>query len=69
MDKEQIFVHDPFGIRHGASDVYEVGANGAYDPYSFGTLEQIWLDIGAEAGWGRVPIAVDNKKTDLPYNL
>ncbi len=69
LDKEQIFIHDPYGIRHGTSNSYEIGANGAYDPYSFVTLEQIWLDMGAEAGWGRVPVAVDNKKTGLPDNL
>ncbi len=69
LNKEQILIHDPYGIRHGTSNSYEIGANGAYDPYSFGTLEQIWLDMGAEAGWGRVPVAVDNKKTGLPDNL
>ena len=69
LDKEQIYIHDPYGIRYGTSNSYDIGANGAYDPYSFGTLEQIWLDMGAEAGWGRIPVAVDNKKTGLPYNL
>ncbi|OZH52345.1 hypothetical protein AFK68_24950 [Hydrocoleum sp. CS-953] len=69
LDKEEIFIHDPYGVRHGASGVYDIGVNGSYDPYSFATLEQIWLDLGAEAGWGRVPIAIDNKKTGLPDNL
>jgi len=69
LNKEQIFVHDPFGIRYGSSNNYDIGANGAYDPYSFFTLEQVWLDMGAEAGWGRIPVAVDNKKIGLPYNL
>ncbi|NEQ36959.1 MAG: glycoside hydrolase family protein [Okeania sp. SIO3I5] len=69
LNKEQIFMHDPYGIRYGASNNYDIGANGVYDPYSFGTLEQIWLDMGAEAGWGRIPVSVDNKKTGLPYNL
>ncbi|MGD1705202.1 C39 family peptidase [Dapis sp. BLCC M229] len=69
LDKEQIFVHDPYGIRYGSSNNYDVGAHGAYDTYSFDTLQQIWLDMGSEAGWGRIPVAVDNKKTGLDYNL
>ncbi|MEB3339294.1 glycoside hydrolase family protein, partial [Okeania sp.] len=69
LDKEQIYIHDPFGIRYGASNAYEIGANGAYDPYSFHTLDQIWLDMGEEAGWGRIPLAIDGKPTGLPYDL
>ena len=69
LDKEQIYIHDPYGIRYGTSNSYDIGANGAYDPYSFDTLEKIWLDMGAEAGWGRYPLAIDNKKTGLPDNL
>ena len=40
-----------------------------HDPYSFTLLEQIWVDMVSEAGWGRVTLAVDNKKTGLPDNL
>ncbi|MDJ0516303.1 MAG: C39 family peptidase [Trichodesmium sp. MO_231.B1] len=69
LDKKEIYIHDPYGVRHGASNSYDIGANGAYDPYSFATLEQIWLDLGTEAGWGRYPISIDNKKTGLPDNL
>lgn len=53
-DKECIYVHDPYGVRFGSSDMYEVGANGAYDEYSYDLLKHIWVDMGDEAGWGRV---------------
>lgn len=43
LDKEHILMHDPYGIRHGGSDNYDIGANGAYDPYSFDVLERIWV--------------------------
>lgn len=69
LDKEQVYIHDPYGIRYGASNSYEIGANAAYDPYSFATLEKIWLDMGSEAGWGRIPISIDGKSTGLPYGL
>jgi len=69
LDKEQIFIHDPYGIRYGATSNYEIGAQAAYDPYTFTLMEQIWVDMGTEAGWGRVTLSVDNKKTGLPDNL
>ena len=69
LDKEQIFVHDPYGIRLGATNRYEIGASAKYDPYSLTLMEQIWVDQGSEAGWGRVTLAVDGKETGLPDNL
>lgn len=69
LDKNHILIHDPYGIRYGYSDSYDVGAYAAYDPYSFETLENIWIDMGSEAGWGRIPTKIDGKPTGLSYNL
>lgn len=69
LDKEYIFIHDPYGIRYGYSDSYDVGAYAAYDPWSFETLEQVWVDMGNEAGWGRIPTKIDGVSTGLKDNL
>lgn len=62
-------VHDPYGIRHGASDSYDVGARADFDPYSYATMQQIYWDMGGEAGWGRIVTAVGRQSTGLPANL
>jgi len=49
-----LLIHDPYGIRHSAHDSYDVGANGAYDLYTWGILDQVLFDIGQNSAWGRI---------------
>ncbi|MEL6402355.1 MAG: C39 family peptidase [Cyanobacteria bacterium J06626_4] len=67
--KRVFLVHDPYGIRYGASDSYDVNAWAAFDPYSYGTMQQIYWDMGNEAGWGRIVTSVNGKPTGLPTGL
>jgi Peptidase_C39 like family len=67
--KKAWLIHDPYGVRHGTSDSYDVGANGAYDSYSYSTMQQIFWDQGREAGWGRIVTSVKGKPTGLANNL
>jgi hypothetical protein len=67
--KKTWLVHDPYGIRLGASDSYDVGANGAYDAYTYSTMQRIFWDQGREAGWGRIVTSVQGKPTGLPTGL
>ena len=67
--KKVWLVHDPYGTRHGASDGYDVGVGGAYDPYSYDVMQQIFWDGGGEAGWGRIVTSVKGKPTGLPTGL
>ncbi|TYQ24500.1 hypothetical protein PseudUWO311_18835 [Pseudanabaena sp. UWO311] len=62
-------VHDPYGTRHGASDSYDVGVGGAYDPYSYDVMQQIFWDSGGESGWGRIVTSIKGKPTGLPSGL
>lgn len=62
-------VHDPYGIRYGSSDNYEVNAWGAFDPYSYSTMQRVYWDLGNEAGWGRVVTSVNGRATGLPTGL
>jgi hypothetical protein len=62
-------VHDPYGTRHGSSDSYDVGIGGAYDPYTYDTIQRIFLDRGGESGWGRIVTSVKGKPTGLPTGL
>lgn len=62
-------VHDPYGIRYGASDSYDINAWAAFDPYSYGTMQQIFWDMGNEAGWGRIVTSVNGQPTALPTGL
>jgi hypothetical protein len=67
--KKVWLVHDPYGTRHGASDSYDVGVGGAYDPYSYAVMQQIFWDGGGEAGWGRIVTSIKGKPTGLPSGL
>jgi len=62
-------VHDPYGIRYGSSDRYEIGADGSFDRYSQQTMDQIFWDGGPEAGWGRIVTHVRGQRTGLPPHL
>jgi hypothetical protein len=62
-------IHDPYGTRHGASDSYDVGVGGPYDPYTYDTMQRIFWDQGGESGWGRVVTSVKGKPTGIPTNL
>lgn len=68
-DSGDWLVHDPYGVRYGASNSYDTALSGAYDRYSQSTMDQIFWDHGAEAGWGRIVTAVDDKNTGLPKGL
>jgi Peptidase_C39 like family len=63
--KKVWLIHDPYGLRYGTSDSYDVGANGAYDSYGYNTMQQIFWDQGREAGWGRIVTSVKGKPTGL----
>jgi Peptidase_C39 like family len=67
--KKVWLIHDPYGIRYGTSDAYDIGANGAYDSYSYNTMQQIFWDQGREAGWGRIVTSVKGKPTGLSDDL
>lgn len=62
-------VHDPYGIRFGASDRYDVGAWGAYDVYSMALMDKLFWDGGPEAGWGRIITKVGGQDTGMPWGL
>lgn len=62
-------VHDPYGIRFGASDRYDVGAYAAHDVYSFGLMDQIFWDQGPRHGWGRIVTAIAGKPTGMAAGL
>jgi hypothetical protein len=62
-------VHDPYGTRHGASSNYDVGVGGAFDPYTYDTMQQIFWDMGGSSGWGRVVTSVQGKPTGLPLGM
>ncbi|MBW4695304.1 MAG: C39 family peptidase [Lyngbya sp. HA4199-MV5] len=62
-------VHDPYGTRHGASDNYDIGIGGAFDPYGYDTMQRIFWDQGGEAGWGRIVTSIKGKPTGLPTGL
>jgi hypothetical protein len=67
--KKVWLVHDPYGTRHGSSSAYDVGVGGAYDPYTYDTMQRIFWDQGGEAGWGRIVTTVKGKPTGLPSGL
>ena len=67
--RRRYLVHDPYGIRHGASDSYDVGVPAAFDPYAYETMQRIYWDMGGEAGWGRIVTSVAGQPTALPKNL
>lgn len=67
--KKVWLVHDPYGSRHGSSDVYDVGIGGKNDAYSYDTMQRIFWDMGGERGWGRVVTKVKGTATGLPTNL
>ncbi len=56
-------IHDPFGIRAGSSDHYQIGADGSYDFYTYKTLKIIF-DPQAN-GWGRIVKSVRGEATGL----
>lgn len=67
--KRVFLVHDPYGIRYGASDSYDINAWAAFDPYSYDTMQAIYWDMGNEAGWGRIVTSVNGQPTALPTGL
>lgn len=62
-------VHDSFGARVGISDQYAVGTRAAFYRYSEEVMNQIFWDLGTEAGWGRIVTQVNGHNTGLPSGL
>ncbi len=56
-------IHDPYGIRHGSSYQYSIGADGSFDLYSYGTLKRIFNPDND--GWGRIVTSVRGTPTGL----
>lgn len=69
FERQLIFMHDPYGVRLGASDHYDTSLSGAFDAYSFATLDQIFWDYGPEDGWGRIVTSVKGVPTGMPKGL
>lgn len=67
--KKAWLVHDPYGTRHGASDSYDVGVGGSFDPYGYDVMQQIFWDQGGEAGWGRIVTSIKGKPTGLASGM
>lgn len=61
-------VHDSYGARVGISDQYAV-TRGAFYRYSEEVMNQIFWDLGTEAGWGRIVTQVNGHNTGLPPGL
>ncbi len=53
-DDVGLLVHDPYGVRQGTSDSYNVGVSGAHDRYTWNLLNRIYWDKGSDCGWGRI---------------
>jgi hypothetical protein len=49
-----LLIHDPYGIRYGIEEAYDVGADGSFDKYSWPVLKEVYWDLGSQAGWGRL---------------
>jgi len=65
LDQEFFWVHDPYGLRAGIAEYYEVigGQSGKYDKYSFRIMEELWTN--QSDGWGRVFTKIAGKATGL----
>jgi hypothetical protein len=65
LEREIIYINDPYGARAGSQDYYAVigGSAGKLDTYSFATMQKLW--VSNNDGWGRVFSAVDGKATGL----
>ena len=65
LDRQIIYVNDPYGARAGSEDYYAVtgGSAGKLDIYSFETMRKIWAEYSD--GWGRVYTAIGGVKTGL----
>jgi len=67
--KKVWLVHDPYGTRHGYTNAYDVGVGGAYDEYTYDTMQAIFIDQGYESGWGRIVTSVKGKPTGLATGM
>ncbi|MDB9527068.1 C39 family peptidase [Oscillatoria sp. CS-180] len=68
-DQKGYIVHDPNGVRYGASDMYDTSVKGAFDFYSYSLMKQIFWVEGAERGWGTIVTSVKGRPTGLPQGL
>lgn len=65
LEREVVYINDPYGARAGSEDYYAVIGNGAgkFDTYTFATMRKLWAD--PRDGWGRMFTAVGKVKTGL----
>jgi len=65
LDREIIYINDPYGARAGSQDYYAVIGNGAgkFDTYTFATMRKLWAE--PSDGWGRMFTAIGGVKTGL----
>ena len=65
LEREIIYINDPYGARAGSQNYYAVIGNGAgkFDTYTFNTMRKIWVKFGD--GWGRVFTAVAGVETKM----
>ncbi|MEG4294228.1 C39 family peptidase [Microcoleus sp. C2C3] len=63
--KEFFWVHDPYGVRAGIADYYEVigGQSGKFDRYSFSIMKALWESMND--GWGRIFTHIGGMPTGL----
>jgi hypothetical protein len=68
-DDKFAYMNDPYGVREGTANVYGIinpgwgDEDGKSDPYSWRSMQYIWLCGGG--GWGRVVLSVNGKATGL----
>jgi len=65
LKKKFFWVHDPYGVRAGRADYYEIigGQSGKYDRYSFDILKALWESMND--GWGRIYTHIGGMPTGM----
>ena len=65
LEREIIYVNDPYGARAGSANYYAVtgGNSGKLDTYTFNTMRSIWVKYSD--GWGRVFTSIGGVATGL----
>jgi len=60
------YIHDPYGVRNGASNSYSPDLDGAYDVYTLATLRALFLDYGDEtSGYAQFVTKIDGIPTGV----
>lgn len=64
------YVHDPYGTRHGSSNVYDINVGGAWDIYSEALMQAIYFNRdNKDSGWGRIVTKIKGKATGLTSGI